>query len=104
LLNAAAPCFARKPEKFFPNARLRCAVFGTLATPVAIRKKMVSARRNALLAERFQGSLRIEKWGRGIKMILEREPTTEFEEIGTVQLVATFKSKSYEQTQKALHT
>ena len=36
LLNAAVLCFARKPEKFFPNARLRCAVFGTLDTTVTI--------------------------------------------------------------------
>lgn len=55
---------------------------------------MVSARRNELLAELFQRSHRIEKWGRGIKMILEREPATEFEEIGTVQFVATFKRKN----------
>ncbi|MEI6209812.1 MAG: ATP-binding protein [Desulfuromonadales bacterium] len=189
LLNAAVICFARKPEKFFPNARLRCAVFGTLDTTVtldmkdfygdvfaliskaeeyilehinigmrldgllrvdvpeinreafreaiinafchrdyreydsvniaifkdrieirspgllyggltidSIRKKMVSARRNELLAELFQRSHRIEKWGRGIKMILEREPATEFEEIGTVQFVTTFKRNSYELT------
>ncbi len=185
LLNAAVLCFARKPEKFLPNARLRCAVFGTLDTTftismqdfygdvfylikkaeefilehinigmrldgllrvdvpeidpeafreaiinafchrdyreydsvniaifkdrveirspgllyggltiASIRKKMVSARRNELLAELFQRSHRIEKWGRGIKMILEREPATEFEEIGTVQFVATFKRKN----------
>lgn len=184
LLNAAVLCFARKPEKLFPNARLRCAVFGTLDTTVtldmkdfygdvftlinraeeyvlehinigmrldgllrvdvpeidreafreaiinafchrdyreydsvniaifkdrieirspgllyggltidSIRKKMVSARRNELLAELFQRSHRIEKWGRGIKMILEREPATEFEEIGTVQFIVTFKRK-----------
>ena len=63
---------------------------------------MVSARRNELLAELFQRSHRIEKWGRGIKMILEREPQTEFEEIGTVQFVATFKRKNVEalQTEK----
>ena len=36
LLNAAVICFARKAEKFFPNARLRCAVFGTLDTTVTI--------------------------------------------------------------------
>ena len=192
LLNAAVLCFARKPEKFFPNARLRCAVFGTLDTTVTItmqdfygdvfylikkaeeyilehinigmrldgllrvdvpeidreafreaiinafchrdyreydsvniaifkdrveirspgllyggltidtiRKKMVSARRNELLAELFQRSHRIEKWGRGIKMILEREPKTGFEEIGTVQFVTTFKRNSYELTKPA---
>jgi ATP-dependent DNA helicase RecG len=31
-------------------------------------------------------------------MILEREPATEFEEIGTVQFVTTFKRNSYELT------
>lgn len=189
LLNAAVLCFARKPEKLFPNARLRCAVFGTLDTTVtldmkdfygdvfaliskaeeyvlehinigmrldgllrvdvpeidreaireaiinafchrdyreydsvniaifkdrieirspgilyggltidSIRKKMVSARRNELLAELFQRSHRIEKWGRGIKMILEREPATGFEEIGTVQFIVTFKRKAGELT------
>jgi ATP-dependent DNA helicase RecG len=30
------PDCARKPGKFFPNARLRCAVFGTLDTTVTI--------------------------------------------------------------------
>ncbi|MDD2898373.1 MAG: ATP-binding protein [Desulfuromonadaceae bacterium] len=197
LLNAAVLCFARKPEKFLPNARLRCAVFGTLDTTVtldmkdfygdafnligkaeeyimehinigmrldgllrvdvpeidreafreaiinafchrdyreydsvniaifkdrveirspgllyggltidSIKKKMVSARRNELLAELFQRSHRIEKWGRGIKMILEREPATEFEEVGTVQFVVTFKRKYAEAvtTETALTT
>ena len=34
LLNAAVICFARKPEKFFPNARLRCALCGIrIVTP-----------------------------------------------------------------------
>jgi ATP-dependent DNA helicase RecG len=64
----------------------------------SIRKKMVSARRNELLAELFQRSHRIEKWGRGIKMILEREPATGFEEIGTVQFIVTFKRKTGELT------
>ena len=193
LLNAAVLCFARKPEKIFPNARLRCASFGTLDTTVtldmkdfygdvfaliskaeeyvlehinigmrldgllrvdvpeidreafreaiinafchrdyreydsvniaifkdrieirspgllfggltidSIRNKMVSARRNELLAELFQRSHRIEKWGRGIKMILEREPATVFEEIGTVQFIVTFKRKAGELTTGSL--
>ncbi len=193
LLNAAVLCFARKPEKFLPNARLRCAVFGTADTTVtldmkdfygdvfaliskaeeyilehinigmrlegllrvdvpeidreafreaiinafchrdyreydsvniaifkdrveikspgllyggltidSIRKKMVSARRNELLAELFQRSHRIEKWGRGIKMILEREPATEFEEVGTVQFIVTFKRKNLESSAEGL--
>ena len=188
LLNAAVLCFARKPEKFFPNARLRCASFGTLDTTVTldmkdfygdvfaligkaeeyilehinigmrlegllrvdvpeidreafreaiinafchrdyreydsvniaifkdrveirspgllyggltvadIRRKMLSERRNELMAELFHRVHFIEKWGRGIKMILEREPATEFEELGT-HFIATFRRNSYELT------
>jgi ATP-dependent DNA helicase RecG len=187
LLNAAVLCFARKPEKFLPNARLRCATFGAAETTVTldmkdftgdvftliqkaekyilehinigmrlngllrvdlpeidpeafreaiinafchrdyreydsvniaifkdrleirspgllyggltdsdIRNKMVSVRRNELLADLFQRSHRIEKWGRGIKMILEREPQTEFEEVGTALFVARFWRKGLE--------
>ena len=59
---------------------------------------MVSARRNELLAELFQRSHRIEKWGRVITMILEREPSTEFKELGTVQFFVTFKRKAVEFT------
>ena len=57
---------------------------------------MVSVRRNELLADLFQRSHRIEKWGRGIKMILEREPATEFEEVGTALFVARFRRKPAE--------
>jgi len=39
----------------------------------------------------------IEKWGRGIKMILVREPQTEFEELRT-HFIATFKRKNYDLT------
>jgi hypothetical protein len=39
----------------------------------------------------FQRIHRIEKWGRGIKMILEREPATEIEEVGTALFVARFR-------------
>ena len=186
LLNAAVICFARKPEKFFPNARLRCAVFGTTDTTVTldmkdfhgdvfalinkaeeyilehinigmrlegllrvdvpeidreafreaiinafchrdyreydsvniaifkdrveirspgllyggltitdIRRQMLSERRNEIMAELFHRAHFIEKWGRGIKMILEREPQTEFEELGT-HFIATFKRKNVE--------
>ena len=184
LLNAAVLCFAKKPEKFFPNAKLRCATFGTADTTVTldmkdmtgdiftliekaeeyilehinigmrvegllrvdvpeidreafreaiinafchrdyreydsvniavfkdrleirnpgllyggltisdIREKMVSMRRNELLAELFQRSHLIEKWGRGIKLILAKEPATEFEEVGTMLFVARFWRK-----------
>lgn len=58
-----------------------------------IREKMVSLRRNELLAELFQRSHLIEKWGRGIKLILAKEPATEFEEVGSMLFVARFWRK-----------
>lgn len=56
-----------------------------------IREKMVSMRRNELLAELFQRRHLIEKWGRGIKLILAKEPATEFEEVGSMIFVARFR-------------
>lgn len=44
------------------------------------------------MAELFHRAHLIEKWGRGIKMILEKEPATEFEEVGT-HFITTFKRK-----------
>jgi len=41
----------------------------------------------------FQRSHRIGKWGRGIKIILEREPATEFEEVGTALFVARLRKQ-----------
>lgn len=186
LLNVAVLCFGLKPEKFFPNARLRCAVFGATDTTITldmkdfygdvftliskaeeyiqehinigmrleglrrvdvpeidkdafreaiinafchrdyreydsvniaifkdrmeirspgllyggltisdIRNKMLSERRNERMAELFHRAHLIEKWGRGIKMILEKEPLTEFEEVGT-HFITTFKRKHVE--------
>ena len=66
-------------------------------TVANIRHKMLSERRNERLAELLHRVHFIEKWGRGIKMILEREPQTEFEELGT-HFIATFKRNSYELT------
>lgn len=40
--------------------------------------------------------LLIEKWGRGIKLILAREPATEFEEVGATLFVARFRRKGLE--------
>ena len=48
-----------------------------------IRTKMVSERRNELIAEMLHRVHFIEKWGRGIKLILFKEPDTEFSEVGT---------------------
>jgi len=174
LLNTALMLFGKKPQSFFPNAKLRCAVFGTTDTayPIdmkdfegdifyliekaedyilqnihigmkveglrridipeidkeafreaiinafchrdyyeydsvniavfkdrveirspgllygaltieKIRTGMVSERRNELIAELFHRVHLIEKWGRGIRLILSKEPTTEFKEVGT---------------------
>ena len=182
LLNTAVMLFGRNPEKFFPNAKLRCAVFGeTKAVTIdmqeyvgdlftliekaekyilenvhvgmrlegmyrvdvpeidkeafreavinafchrdyylydsvnitifknkleirspgllyggltveKIKTKEVSERRNELLAEMFHQVHFIEKWGRGIGLILSKEPDTHFEEVGR-QFVVTFKRK-----------
>lgn len=173
LLNAAVILFAKQPQDFFPNAKLRCAVFGGTDTSYIVDRKefegdlfcliekaqeyilektnlgmkleglrrvdvpeiekdafreaiinafchrdyreydsvniavfkdrleirnpgllygdltiekitskMVSERRNELIAELFHRIHFIEKWGRGIRLILSKEPRTEFEEVG----------------------
>src|SRR4030067_3147214 len=55
---------------------------------------MVSERRNQLIAEMLHRVHFIEKWGRGIKLILSKEPDAEFSEVGT-KFISTFKRKSY---------
>lgn len=183
LLNTAVILFAKNPENFFPNAKLRCAVFGkTTAVTIdmqqftgdlftliekaekyilenihigmrveglyridvpeidkeafreaiinafchrnyylydsvniaifkdrleirnpgllyggltieRIKKEEVSERRNELLAEMFHQIHFVEKWGRGISLILSKEPETEFKEVGR-QFIITFKRKT----------
>ncbi|MDP1758522.1 MAG: ATP-binding protein [Thermodesulfovibrionales bacterium] len=51
-------------------------------------------RRNELIAEMLHRVHFIEKWGRGIKLILSKEPDTEFSEVGT-KFITTFKRRSY---------
>ena len=187
LLNPAVILFGKKPQAFFPNARLRCAVFGTndTAYPIdmqdiegdlfhlieqaqayilknihigmkldglrridvpeidkeafreaiingfchrdyyeydsvniavfkdrveirspgliyggltiaQIKKEMVSERRNELIAELFHRVHFIEKWGRGIKLILSKEPDTDFKEVGR-HFITVFKRKGKEE-------
>ncbi len=55
---------------------------------------MVSERRNEQLADMFHRVHFIEKWGRGIKLILSKGPDTMFSEVGT-KFITTFKRKSY---------
>lgn len=57
-----------------------------------IKKEMVSERRNELIAELFHEIHFVEKWGRGIKLILEKEPTSDFKEVGT-HFITVFKRR-----------
>lgn len=192
LLNTAVLLFGKKPQSFFPNAKLRCAVFGTTDTAYPIDMKdfegdvfsliekaedyilqnihigmrveglqridipeidkeafreaiinafchrdyheydsvniavfknrveirspgllyggltikkiktgMVSERRNELIAELFHRVHFIEKWGRGIRLILSKEPTAEFKEVGT-HFIVVFYRKEKETTPQAV--
>ncbi len=183
ILNAGVILFGKNPEKFFPNAKLRCAVFATEDTSVTIdmqdfygdlfyliehaenyilknihvgmklnglyrvdvpeiskeafreaiinafchrdywkyssvdiaifknrveirspgllyggltieriKKENVSERRNELIAQMFHEVHFVEKWGKGISLILSKEPETEFKEIGT-HFITVFKRK-----------
>ena len=183
LLNAAVIVFAKKPQDFFPNAKLRCAVFGRTDTSYIVDRKefegdlfhliekaqeyilekihlgmrleglrridvpeiekdafreaiinafchrdyreydsvniaifkdrveirspgllygdltiekitteMVSERRNELIADLFHRIHFIEKWGRGISLILSKEPTAQFKEVGK-HFIVVFKRK-----------
>jgi len=65
-----------------------------------IRSKIVSERRNELIADMFHRVHFVERWGRGIKLILSKEPTAVFTEIGT-QFVAVFKRKPQERNIKS---
>jgi len=187
LLNAAVILFAKKPQDFFGNAKLRCAVFGKTDTSFIIDRKefegdifyliekaeeyilenmhigmrvegmrridvpeidkeafreaiinafchrdyreydsvniaifkdrleirspgrlygdltiekitteMVSERRNELVAELFHRIHFIERWGRGIRLILSKEPQAEFKEVGT-HFIVVFKRKNIEE-------
>jgi len=69
-------------------------LFGGL-TIEHITSEMVSKRRNELIAEMFHRVHFVERWGRGISLILSKEPTAEFEEIGE-SFYVTFKRKNYE--------
>ncbi len=190
LLNAAVILFGKNPEKFFPNAKLRCAIFGTNDTSLIIdrqeftgdlfyliekaeeyilknihigmkleglyrvdvpeidreafreaiinafchrdyynydsvniaifknrleirnpgllyggltidkiKKENVSERRNELIAEMFHKISFVEKWGKGISLILSKEPAADFKEVGR-QFVAVFKRKYIKGSEK----
>ena len=58
-----------------------------------IRTEEISERRNELLAEMFHQIHFVEKWGRGVGLILSKEPSAEFKEVGR-QFVVAFKRKT----------
>ena len=62
---------------------------------------MISERRNELIAEMLHRVHFIEKWGRGIKLILSKEPDTKFSEVGT-KFITTFIRKSYYEGKKGV--
>ena len=55
---------------------------------------MVSRRRNEEIANLFHEVHFVEKWGRGINLILSKEPNTDFEVVAGI-FVARFKRKQY---------
>ena len=71
-------------------------LFGGL-TIERIRNEMVSERRNELIADLFHRVHFIEKWGRGIRLILSREPNANFKEVGT-HFITTFRRKALKKT------
>jgi len=61
-----------------------------------ITTEMVSKRRNERIAEMFHRVHFVERWGRGISLILSKEPATSFKEVGGL-FITTFKRKMYTQ-------
>ncbi|MBI5872505.1 putative DNA binding domain-containing protein, partial [archaeon] len=57
-----------------------------------IKKEEVSRRRNELIADMFHRVHFVEKWGRGIRLILSKEPTADFKVVAGI-FIATFKRK-----------
>ncbi|MFA4888069.1 MAG: ATP-binding protein [Candidatus Omnitrophota bacterium] len=58
-----------------------------------VRTETVSERRNELLAELLHRVHFIEKWGRGIMLILSKEPAAKFKEVGS-HFIVVFNRKS----------
>ena len=60
-----------------------------------IKNKMVSRRRNEEIADMFHEVHFVEKWGRGISLILSKEPDADFEEVANI-FITKFKRKHVE--------
>ena len=59
-----------------------------------IRREMISERRNELICDILHRIHFVEKWGRGIPLILSKESETEFKEVGT-HFIVSLKRKPY---------
>ncbi len=68
-------------------------LFGGL-TLQQLREGNVSARRNPLIADMLRRIQMVEGWGRGMPLILENEPNTQFEEIAHI-FIASFPRPSF---------
>ena len=58
------------------------------------RKRWVSKRRNEEIADMFHEIHFVEKWGRGISLILSKEPDADFEVVAGI-FITRFKRKHY---------
>ena len=59
-----------------------------------MRKGNVSRRRNPLIADLLRRIQMVEAWGRGMPLILENEPTVQFQEIAKI-FIASFDRPSF---------
>jgi len=62
-----------------------------------LRKGNVSKRRNPLVAELLRRIHMVEAWGRGVPLILEKEPGVEFREVAKL-FIASFDRPSFKET------
>ena len=62
-------------------------LFGNL-TIKDLRRGHVSKRRNPLIADLFRRIEMVEAWGRGMPLMLKKEPTVQFKEIAGVFIVS----------------
>ena len=69
-------------------------LFGGL-TLNQLREGNISARRNPLIADMLRRIQMIEGWGRGMSLILDNEPKTQFEEVAQL-FIASFPRPSFE--------
>ncbi|MCG2752611.1 MAG: putative DNA binding domain-containing protein [Desulfobacteraceae bacterium] len=65
-----------------------------------LRKGNVSQRRNPLIADLFRRIEMVEAWGRGIPLILEKEPDVEFKEIARLFMASFGRASFLEQTEE----